>query len=120
MTLPDPGNVFKSDNILFAEALCTNTPGTRTCECNPGWTGNGIGDSGCVDINECETDNGGCMADHQCINTPGSRECQCNTGYEGTGVGPTGCTDIDECLTDNGGCHAGLVCGRGPKGDDAL
>ena len=90
------------------EATCTNTPGSRTCACNAGWQGNGIGPSGCVDIDECATDNGGCMADHKCINTPGSRDCQCNTGYEGTGVGPTGCTDINECLTDNGGCHAGV------------
>ena len=31
------------------------------------------------DINECETDNGGCS--DNCHNTPGSYYCSCNTGY---------------------------------------
>ena len=30
------------------------------------------------DINECETQNGGCT--HQCINTPGSHYCKCREG----------------------------------------
>ena len=33
-----------------------------------------------VDINECNTNNGGC--DTTCTNTVGSYECSCNTGYE--------------------------------------
>ena len=31
------------------------------------------------DIDECNTDNGGC--EHSCTNTAGSRTCSCNTGY---------------------------------------
>ena len=34
----------------------------------------------CVDINECNTNNGGC--NQVCTNTIGSFECSCNTGYE--------------------------------------
>ena len=48
-------------------------------------------DSGCLDVNECLEDNGGC-GDPQyfdCLNEQGEA--------------PT-CADIDECLTDNGGC----------------
>ena len=33
-----------------------------------------------VDINECNTNNGGCAT--TCTNTVGSYECSCNTGYE--------------------------------------
>ena len=33
-----------------------------------------------TDINECDTDNGGC--EHNCTNTPGSYQCQCWEGYE--------------------------------------
>ena len=33
-----------------------------------------------VDINECDTSNGGC--DTTCTNTVGSYYCSCNTGYE--------------------------------------
>ena len=32
------------------------------------------------DINECNTDNGGC--DQICINKPGSFECRCESGYK--------------------------------------
>jgi len=32
-----------------------------------------------VDIDECDTNNGGC---HHCINTIGSYECDCQSGFE--------------------------------------
>ena len=32
-----------------------------------------------IDINECNTNNGGCS--EICTNTPGSRVCSCRTGY---------------------------------------
>jgi len=40
-----------------------------------GYTGNGFT---CVDVNECQVNNGGCSLNPyvQCINTPGSRTCQ--------------------------------------------
>ena len=43
-----------------------------------------------LDINECNTDNGGC--DHNCINTQGSYQCQCREGYEtnNNGINCTG------------------------------
>ena len=46
--------------------------------------------TGCVDINECTTSNGGCDALTTCTNTIGSHICgACPTGYVGTGA--TGC-----------------------------
>ena len=32
-----------------------------------------------LDVNECNTNNGGCQ--HNCVNTDGSYECQCRSGY---------------------------------------
>ena len=32
-----------------------------------------------VDVDECDTDNGGC--EHTCTNSVGSYTCSCNTGY---------------------------------------
>ena len=35
---------------------------------------------GLLDINECDTANGGC--EHNCTNTIGSFSCSCDTGYQ--------------------------------------
>ena len=49
----------------------------------------------CLDINECQTDNGGCDAvNGECINTQPGNNCTCAEGYEGDGVT---CTNINEC-----------------------
>ena len=40
-----------------------------------------------LDLNECETLNGGC--EHQCKNTNGSYICECNKGFSLNGNGKT-------------------------------
>ena len=81
-----------------------------------------------ADINECDTDNGGCS--QVCTENDGSFVCSCNKGYELDADGTTcngkaiscqcfNCiyvygkayydlytyiADINECDTDNGGC----------------
>jgi len=89
-----------------AEATCTNTPGSRTCMCKPGYTGNGLT---CTDNNECATNNGGCASATiaTCTNTPGSRTCMCKPGYTGTGLA---CADVNECQTGNGSCGTNAEC----------
>ena len=37
----------------------------------------------CVDIDECQVNNGGC--NYKCINIPFSHSCGCYDGYEETG-----------------------------------
>ena len=46
-----------------------------------------------LDVNECETLNGGC--DHQCKNTNGSYICECNAGFLLDGNGKT-CSGISK------------------------
>ncbi|MBK9259502.1 MAG: hypothetical protein IPM54_06650 [Polyangiaceae bacterium] len=87
-----------------ANASCNNS----TCECDTGYTGDGYN---CTDIDECQTNNGGCDIHATCTNTPGSRTCACNMGYTGDGVT---CTDIDECQTNNGGCDPNATCTNTP------
>ena len=54
-----------------ADATCTNSPGSRSCKCNPGYEGDGVGPEGCADISECLINNGGCHKNAACINTKG-------------------------------------------------
>ncbi|XP_066264276.1 matrilin-2-like [Branchiostoma lanceolatum] len=88
-----------------------------TAPCNPGWSFNG---TWCNEIDECETDNGGCA--QICSNTIGSFQCSCEDGFSlssdgftcdaiytapcnpGWSFNGTWCNEIDECETDNGGC----------------
>ncbi|KAH8420258.1 hypothetical protein KR009_008365, partial [Drosophila setifemur] len=65
---------------------CINLPGSFTCApCAAGLTGNGVS---CRDMDECETNNGGCSLSPKvdCINTYGSHHCgECPVGWTGDG-----------------------------------
>lgn len=65
---------------------CINLPGSFTCApCAAGLTGNGIS---CRDLDECQTNNGGCSLNPKvdCINTYGSYHCgECPIGWTGDG-----------------------------------
>ena len=99
-------NECSSNNGGCAQ-VCTNTPGSYTCGCDPGYELDGDGFScngktllqacNCdvfqipLDTNECSTSNGGC--EDTCVNTDGSFECSCSTeGYQLSGDGLT-CED---------------------------
>ena len=57
--------------------------------------------TGCTDVNECASANGGCHKLAMCTNTKGSRECGvCPKDFQGTGY--VGCFDVNEC--PNGDC----------------
>jgi hypothetical protein len=57
--------------------------------------------TGCTDVNECASGNGGCHKLAMCTNTKGSRECgTCPKDFQGTGY--VGCFDVNEC--PNGDC----------------
>ena len=43
-----------------------------------------------TDINECNTNHGGCHANATCTNTIGSHICKCFLGYDGNGTKCTG------------------------------
>ncbi|XP_013386152.1 epidermal growth factor-like protein 8 [Lingula anatina] len=63
-------------------AICTGGCGSggecvapETCTCPPGYQGPKCD----IDVNECDTNNGGCA--HTCTNTAGSYSCSCNKGF---------------------------------------
>jgi len=43
----------------------------------------------CSDLNECDTNHGGCSTYADCINTPGSFSCLCREGFHGNGFNCT-------------------------------
>ena len=52
------------------------------CECNRGYEPDNS-KSKCVDVNECDSSNGGCNnPNQQCVNIPGSHYCSCSLGFK--------------------------------------
>jgi RHS repeat-associated protein len=90
------------DHPCHALTSCSNTLGSYTCgACPPGYTGDGY--AGCLDIDECAVDNGGCANTHRCRNTPGARECiTCAPSAIGVGThcgtGACAATGVTTCV----------------------
>ncbi|KAK3285893.1 hypothetical protein CYMTET_6518 [Cymbomonas tetramitiformis] len=81
--------------------------GAAVCgSCPQGYKGDGYTDgTGCADVDECVSSNGGCHYLTTCINTEGGVECgECPDGYIGSGS--SGCKDASalDCGVENGGC----------------
>lgn len=54
---------------------------SSVCDCDSGWELEDVSNdaSPCVDIDECQTNNGGC--EQTCVNTAGSYECLCSDTF---------------------------------------
>ena len=85
-------------------ATCTNTPGSFTCTCDSGYSGNGVI---CTDDDECALGTDNCDVNATCTNSPGGFTCACNTPYFGDGV----TCFIDSC--GNSTVDAGEQCDGG-------
>jgi len=60
-----------------ADATCTDTDGSFSCDCNAGYDGTGVV---CSNIDECSLGSHDCHADATCIDTDGSYTCDCDSG----------------------------------------
>jgi hypothetical protein len=89
-------------------ATCTNVPGSYTCKCDDGYTGDG---KTCTDVDECKTLMANCDPSTTCKNVPGGYACVCKPGYLLNGGV---CTDIDECKLGTANCHAKAQCQNTP------
>ena len=97
------------------EQICNNTEGSFECLCNEGYvlTANNFDCNGncttlkitlwkfCIDVDECQTSNGGCA--EFCNNTDGSFECSCRTGYMLA-------ADNANCEGKVNGTHPKIIC----------
>jgi len=93
-----------SDNNCSENAACTNMPGSFTCACYAGFSGDGVT---CSDVDECAAGTDNCNTNATCANTDGSFTCACDQGYSGDGVT---CTDNNECTDGSAGCDANATC----------
>ncbi|KAI8498222.1 hypothetical protein Bbelb_241660 [Branchiostoma belcheri] len=94
-------------------ATCTNTPGSFTCTCDTGYSGNGVN---CTDLDACSNSSNPCHAQATCTDQPApsmDATCTCKDGFMGDGrVNGTGCLDINACLANP--CHANATCTDNP------
>ncbi len=93
-----------ADNDCSSNAACIDTPTSFTCECLPGFEGDGVT---CTDIDECALGTDTCSDDATCTDTEGSFECACLPGFVGDGFT---CTDIDECALGTDTCADDATC----------
>lgn len=93
---------------------CTGPDSTHCDSCRSGWEM--ASDTGCVDVNECESGKHSCDEDKYCVNNEGSYKCiSCDKSCKScTGAGATSCIncnngyqmvndvclDIDECTKE--------------------
>jgi hypothetical protein len=76
------GQLVTNATACSVDGQCNNVDGIYTCQCLPGFTGNGLI---CTDINEC-LDPTVCSADVNqgiCTNLPGTYNCTCIAPYSG-------------------------------------
>ena len=103
----------------FHYTVCTNSPGSFSCECQEGFVGSF---QDCADIDECSTTSHTCHPHAHCGNYPGFYDCVCQGDYLGNGTFcdcPSGyddkdldfkCEDIDECTNKSHNCHEMASC----------
>ncbi|XP_026193637.1 fibrillin-1, partial [Cyclospora cayetanensis] len=87
----------RHDCNQHAECSESDDNTTFKCTCIAGYSGDGHGEDGCQDIDECEEENP-CGEHTNCTNTVGSFQCSCQEGFSGsTELKTLTCVDIDEC-----------------------
>ena len=83
--------------------MCSNTPGSYQCSCDPGWSGQDCD----VNIDECLANGGAgqtCKNNGTCIDGINTFTCDCQPGF----TGPLCEEDIDECTSSP--CQNGAIC----------
>ncbi|XP_071787440.1 uncharacterized protein [Asterias amurensis] len=92
---------------------CSNTDGSFTCQCLPGFEMNSSGE--CVDTDECALNQDTCNTSvSTCHNTKGSYRCECLPGYVMDRLNE--CVDTDECAQNQDTCNTSVSTCHNTKG----
>ena len=102
----------EDDFLIFFPSEIKTIPGEPShcvagaCACDPGYAENVDGQ--CIDIDECETNNGDCGDPllTRCVNTQGGARCEDINDC----VGNTPCLDPADCVEAKGGCPVNTTC----------
>nr|XP_032817930.1 mucin-4-like isoform X2 [Petromyzon marinus] len=102
---------------------CTNSPGSFTCTCLPGYRG-----YLCMDVDECVENPNVCTSSQNCMNTLGGFLCTCKLGTSGSDCTESPCPGLScpQSYCDNNGtcsintatCKQQCSCGDSYKGDN--
>ena len=108
-----------SYNNCDANAECSNTIGSFSCSCNPGYTGDG---TTCVDDDECSNGTHNCIETNAfCINVAGSFDCSCENGFFGNAtVECKDCSATFNCHRSHGECGGLLFTDQADFDDDLI
>jgi hypothetical protein len=63
------------------------------CQCKTGFIERA---GACMDMDECQSNRGGCGAHATCVNLPGRSECECQAGYQHPEAAPMQCVSLCE------------------------
>ncbi|HWP09572.1 MAG TPA: hypothetical protein VNN72_27715 [Polyangiaceae bacterium] len=107
----DNGTCTYDHTDTFCTDACVTSPSPH-CQCDPGYSGTGIGSNGCMDDNECTLNTDDCDNSPAalCVNNMGSFDCSCPMPYTGTGHGTGGCSCPTEPRCDSSSEQNGSYC----------
>ncbi|XP_046293354.1 adhesion G protein-coupled receptor E2-like isoform X2 [Marmota monax] len=81
-TCQDVDECKQNPRICKGRSTCTNTQGSYTCQCLPGFELNPEDPKLCTDVDECSSGQHQCHQSTICTNTLGSYQCHCHPGWE--------------------------------------
>ncbi|XP_035258774.1 adhesion G protein-coupled receptor E1-like isoform X1 [Anguilla anguilla] len=95
VTCADEDECERAPPVCGRNGTCTNSPGTYTCACEPGFSTHGHSQNPCSDVDECTADPEICGKGGSCDNLEGSYTCMCGTGYSNYGNALGRCVELN-------------------------
>ncbi|XP_053439655.1 adhesion G protein-coupled receptor E5 isoform X3 [Nycticebus coucang] len=88
-TCQDMDECQQSPRVCRSHGICSNTPGSYTCQCPPGFVLKPEDPKLCTDMDECSSRQHLCHKSAVCVNTVGSYTCHCRPGWKPKAGVPT-------------------------------